>query len=106
MQEAEYVISRSGYSTVMDIIALQKKAVLIPTPGQTEQEYLGNYLMKKGMAVCIAQKDFSLQEALAAAVAYQYKIPAMLSSPPLSATIENFLVSIGLSTKNKSILKP
>ncbi len=106
MQEAEYVISRSGYSTVMDIIALQKKAVLIPTPGQTEQEYLGNYLMKKGMTVCIAQKDFSLQEALAAAVAYQYKNPAMLSSPPLSATIETFLMSINLSTKNTSITQP
>ena len=105
MQEAEYVISRSGYSTVMDIIALQKKAILIPTPGQTEQEYLGNYLMKKGMAICIAQKDFSLQEALAAAVVYQYELPAMLSFPPLSATIETFLMSISLSTKNKSILK-
>ena len=106
MQEAEYVFSRSGYSTVMDIIALQKKTILIPTPGQTEQKYLGNYLMKKGMAVCIAQKDFSLQEALAAAVAYQYKIPAMLSSPPLSTTIETFLMSISLSIKNTSIIKP
>ena len=47
MEKAEYVISRSGYSTIMDIIALGKKSILIPTPGQTEQEYLANYLFKK-----------------------------------------------------------
>ena len=40
MQKAEYVISRSGYSTVMDIVTLGKKSILIATPGQTEQEYL------------------------------------------------------------------
>ncbi|MDR2928566.1 MAG: hypothetical protein LBV41_10300 [Cytophagaceae bacterium] len=34
------VISRSGYTTIMDLWFLQKSAVLIPTPGQTEQEYL------------------------------------------------------------------
>ena len=75
MQEAEYVISRSGYSTVMDIMALQKKSILIPTPGQTEQEYLGNYLMEKGIAVCINQKEFSLNNALATAEKYNYTIP-------------------------------
>lgn len=35
------VISRAGYSTLMDLKQLQKKAVLVPTPGQTEQLYLG-----------------------------------------------------------------
>lgn len=34
------VISRSGYSTLMDVETLQKKACLIPTPGQPEQLYL------------------------------------------------------------------
>ena len=34
------IISRSGYSTLMDIEILQKKACLIPTPGQPEQMYL------------------------------------------------------------------
>jgi len=37
---AETVISRNGYSTLMDLKFLNKKAVLIPTPGQLEQEYL------------------------------------------------------------------
>ena len=40
MSNAQVVISRSGYSTVMDIVKLGKKSILVPTPGQTEQEYL------------------------------------------------------------------
>ncbi len=38
------VISRAGYSTVMELVSLGKGGVIIPTPGQTEQEYLGQYL--------------------------------------------------------------
>jgi UDP:flavonoid glycosyltransferase YjiC (YdhE family) len=38
---AELIISRNGYSTLMDLQFLNKKAILIPTPGQLEQEYLG-----------------------------------------------------------------
>ena len=42
--ESENVICRSGYSSIMDMVALSKPAYIIPTPGQTEQEYLANYL--------------------------------------------------------------
>ncbi|MDD2278827.1 MAG: glycosyltransferase [Bacteroidales bacterium] len=41
---AKYVICRSGYSTIMDLIALQCSAITVPTPGQTEQEYLADRL--------------------------------------------------------------
>lgn len=41
---ARCVISRAGYTTVMDLVEHDKRAVLIPTPNQTEQEYLGYYL--------------------------------------------------------------
>ena len=58
------VLARSGYSTVMDLARLGKKAIFIPTPGQTEQEYLGVYLAEKGLAVCLRQDRFSLREAL------------------------------------------
>ena len=46
----EQIISRSGYTTIMDLYALSclNKARLIPTPGQTEQEYLAGYLHSKG----------------------------------------------------------
>ncbi len=44
---AKYVISRSGYTTIMDLVELETPAYLIPTPGQTEQEYLAVYLGSK-----------------------------------------------------------
>jgi UDP-N-acetylglucosamine transferase subunit ALG13 len=37
---SQFIIARSGYSTVMDMYVWQKPCILIPTPGQTEQEYL------------------------------------------------------------------
>ena len=49
MLEADLIISRSGYSTIMDLVVLEKKALLIPTPGQTEQEYLAKRFAEKGI---------------------------------------------------------
>ena len=43
LEKSKVVISRSGYSTIMDLSVLDKKAILVPTPGQTEQEYLAEY---------------------------------------------------------------
>jgi predicted glycosyltransferase len=43
IKHSKTIVCRSGYSTLMDLHALGRKAVLIPTPGQTEQEYLGAY---------------------------------------------------------------
>jgi len=49
MNRAKFIISRSGYTTVMEIAELGKKHCLfIPTPGQTEQEYLSQYYQEKG----------------------------------------------------------
>jgi hypothetical protein len=64
MAKARLVIARSGYSTVMDLARMGKRAVLIPTPGQTEQEYLGRYLSAMGWARCMTQNKFSLKQAL------------------------------------------
>lgn len=61
IQESETVIARSGYSTIMDLARLQQKAVLIPTPGQTEQEYLAKYVMEKKLFYCVDQDEFSLK---------------------------------------------
>jgi len=58
------VVCRSGYSTVMDLIRLKKNAVLIPTPGQTEQEYLAYELMKKGIFFSMKQSEFNLAKAI------------------------------------------
>lgn len=67
VRNAGLVIARSGYSTVMDLRRMRKRALLIPTPGQTEQEYLGRRLAEKGWVACVEQNDFSLEEALALA---------------------------------------
>lgn len=58
------IIARSGYSTIMDLARLQKKAVFIPTPGQTEQEYLAKRLAPTKTAPWFPQDQFSLSKAL------------------------------------------
>ncbi len=61
---AEYIICRSGYSTIMDLLKLKKNAILVPTPGQTEQEYLAKYYHNKGIFYTMSQKKFDLNKAL------------------------------------------
>lgn len=61
LNSSEVVISRSGYSSLMDYTATEKKAVLIPTKGQTEQEYLSLYLANKGEVISVDENDFSLE---------------------------------------------
>lgn len=48
---AEIIISRAGYTTIMDLVELSKKAILFPTPNQTEQEYLVKFLSKNNLYV-------------------------------------------------------
>jgi uncharacterized protein (TIGR00661 family) len=62
--QASVVVARSGYSTIMDLARLGKKAILIPTPGQTEQVYLADRVRQKGYAFSVNQNEFSLTEAL------------------------------------------
>jgi UDP:flavonoid glycosyltransferase YjiC (YdhE family) len=61
---ARLIVSRSGYSTVMDLASLGCRAVFVPTPGQTEQEYLAEELMKRGITFCHRQPNFSLAAAI------------------------------------------
>jgi predicted glycosyltransferase len=65
VSKAGIIISRSGYSTIMDLQALAKKRVIfVPTPGQTEQEYLAYELEKRRIAYSQTQDQFSLAEAI------------------------------------------
>jgi hypothetical protein len=64
MNNSQYIVARSGYSTIMDLLAVKKNAILVPTPGQTEQEYLGYYLHEKKWMYSVAQKNFNLQSAI------------------------------------------
>ena len=76
LQSADIVVCRSGYSTIMDLAALNKKAIFIPTPGQTEQQYLGRYLHEQGLFYCAQQEGFDLNKALNEAAGFRYK-PSM-----------------------------
>jgi len=64
LSNCETIVCRSGYSTIMDIAALGKKAILIPTPGQAEQIYLANYFKSKNIFFAEEQRTFDLQRAL------------------------------------------
>ena len=62
LNESNLIVSRSGYTTVMDLAKLEKKAFFIPTPGQFEQEYLAKRLEKQGLVPYCKQDDFKLKE--------------------------------------------
>lgn len=70
--QSHMVIARSGYTTIMDLVKLQKKAILVPTPGQTEQEYLAQYLMKKKYFYSVTQNNFFLKDALKSAGEFNF----------------------------------
>ena len=91
MEMAEVVISRSGYSTVMDIAALQKKSILVPTPGQTEQEYLASYYMEKDIALAASQQFFSLPAEVQKARLFPYRLPGVFDINILKTNIEALL---------------
>ncbi|WP_452224941.1 glycosyltransferase [Lacinutrix chionoecetis] len=62
INSSKLIISRSGYTTVMDLAALGKKALFIPTPGQFEQEYLAKRFTELQLAYFCTQEDFKLSE--------------------------------------------
>jgi uncharacterized protein (TIGR00661 family) len=97
IEKAGFVISRSGYSTVMDLVKLQKRMILVPTPGQTEQEYLASYLYQKQIALAIDQDQFSLDSILERATNFNYNFPRLADSKNLEQAIEALITTI----KNK-----
>jgi hypothetical protein len=80
MNRAKFVICRSGYTTMMDLAELGKTAGLfIPTPGQTEQEYLSWYYEQKGWFFSKSQYDLDLPADIRTACKYA-GFPAMPST--------------------------
>jgi len=57
IHQSETIISRAGYTTIMEMISLEKKAILIPTPGQYEQEYLAE-MIKSDWIIFKTEKEF------------------------------------------------
>ncbi|MBL4657550.1 MAG: glycosyltransferase [Flavobacteriales bacterium] len=67
---SEVVLSRPGYSTIMDLVTVGKKAVFVPTPGQTEQEYLAQSFKDRGLFYSEPQDEFDLSSAIKKAEKY------------------------------------
>ena len=63
IMQSKLIICRPGYSTVMDLAKLEKKAFFIPTPGQTEQEYLAANFKKNQICYSQKQADFDFEKA-------------------------------------------
>jgi uncharacterized protein (TIGR00661 family) len=61
LNESELVLARSGYSTILDLAKLNKRAFFIPTPGQYEQEYLANRVQELQIAPFENQDSFELK---------------------------------------------
>lgn len=91
INQSSIVVSRSGYSTVMDLVKLNKKAIFIPTPGQTEQEHLAVELMKNKIAFSMKQSEFDLEKALKESVSYKGFVNFEYAESLLSKAIDSVL---------------
>ncbi len=91
IESSAIVISRSGYTTIMDLCKLGKKAIFIPTPGQTEQEYLAEELERKGITFYQAQADFDINYALKQSENYKGFAGYQYTSNLLANAIDNLL---------------
>ncbi|GAA4432550.1 glycosyltransferase [Ravibacter arvi] len=71
IESCELVVCRSGYSTLMDLWVLGKKALLVPTPGQSEQEYLAKNLQDQAVFPVRQQEDLNLETDIPSALQFQ-----------------------------------
>jgi hypothetical protein len=62
IQQAKEIICRPGNSTLSDLTFLNKTALLVPTPGQTEQEYVARHLEEQGLFRVCEQKRLGGEE--------------------------------------------
>jgi uncharacterized protein (TIGR00661 family) len=93
LQQSKIIICRAGYTTIMDLVKLQKKAILVPTPGQTEQAYLACYLQEQNLFCSVQQKDFSVGDALKKAADFSFKETAVQQNNYEEA-IEDFVIMV------------
>lgn len=91
IEQSEMIIARSGYSTVMDLAKLNRKAILIPTPAQTEQELIAAALTKQKIAYSTQQSKFDLEIALEESKSFAGFMNFDFDSSLLSKAIDSLL---------------
>jgi hypothetical protein len=90
LNRAKLVMTRSGYTTLMELAGLGRKALFVATPGQSEQEYLARFHRDKGHVWSVEQKHLDMVPDLERARAAT-GIPRM----DVSVSTGNFLAAIG-----------
>jgi len=103
LEQTSCVIARSGFSTVMDLSALQKRAIFVPTPGQTEQEYLAARLMKQGVAYMQEQHRFNLAIALEESKKYQGFTQSAADPALLTRALDNLFEPLDKLQRQKEL---
>ncbi|SHM58815.1 glycosyltransferase [Fibrobacter sp. UWB7] len=88
VKRADFVVSRGGYSTVMDMAELGAKCIFVPTPGQFEQIVLAHDLSKAGYAVEIPADELSA-ETLTSAFEKSVKMPKVAKQNLLHDAVED-----------------
>jgi len=95
LARAQLVVCRSGYSTLMDLAMLGKKALLVPTPGQSEQEYLAGHLQAQGIALSRSQAELDLSEDIGKALHYKGFTNLVDETSSLANVIDDWLTRLG-----------
>lgn len=93
MSCSDIVLARSGYSTIMDLTRFGNRAILVPTPGQTEQEYLATRLAQQNFCVTQQQSALNLADALRE-LSPETQMPFFKQPSLLSDAVSDFLSSI------------
>jgi len=100
VQQSEWVVCRSGYTSVMDLVQLQHKAILVPTPGQPEQEYLAQYLHQKGLFYAVTEGAFALGECLQDAEKFPF---SFINSDAFSSSYKTQVTNLINSITKKNL---
>lgn len=93
MRGAKLIVSRSGYTTLMDLAALGRSALIIPTPGQQEQEYLGELHRRTGRFLVQEQGRIDIRAALRSSATDAARPPAAGAS--LERALQGLAALIG-----------
>lgn len=92
LDHARFVVCRAGYSSIMDLMRKKRCALLVPTPGQREQEYLAERLESTNQFLVQKQDELDLSKAIDAS---EFLIPEIRTEKTdlLNNCVEGFLQS-------------
>jgi UDP-N-acetylglucosamine transferase subunit ALG13 len=96
LNRAKLVISRSGFSTILDLAVIGTKALMTPTPGQIEQVYLGQYHNKKGTFYSVNQDRLELKKDVEIAK----KTTGVIRNCDVNKSVENIIKIINSVKKS------